>query len=139
MGLLSKYLFEPSWVESDHHLVANDNGRGRAALVFSYQLAHGTLVSAYVANFKIDSSRREEGRGSLARRSSRLRENNNALGGHISARLTDSAYDADTLTNSTSKLMAAVFCSMAETEQYLSLERCTASSTALRETLPPTR
>jgi len=84
MGLLSKYLFEPSWVEPDHHLVANDDGRGRAALVFSYQVAHRTLVSAYVANFKIDSSRREEGRGSLARRSSRLRENKNALDGHIS-------------------------------------------------------
>jgi|HubBroStandDraft_6_1064221.scaffolds.fasta_scaffold00018_47 hypothetical protein len=33
----------------------------------------------------------------------------------------------------------AVFSSMAETEQYFSLERRTASSTALRDTLPPRR
>ena len=40
---------------------------------------------------------------------------------------------------SISAVIFAVFSSMAETEQYFSFERRTASSTALRDTLPPTR
>src|SRR5580704_9398434 len=38
-----------------------------------------------------------------------------------------------------SKVILALFSSMAETEQYFSLESRTASSTAFCETLPPTR
>lgn len=41
--------------------------------------------------------------------------------------------------DSISLVICAVFCSMAETEQYFSLDSRTASSTALRETVPPTR
>ncbi len=41
--------------------------------------------------------------------------------------------------DSISLVICAVFCSMADTEQYFSFDSRTASSTALRETLPPTR
>ncbi len=41
--------------------------------------------------------------------------------------------------DSISLVICAVFCSMADTEQYFSFDSRTASSTALRETLPPMR
>jgi hypothetical protein len=41
--------------------------------------------------------------------------------------------------SSISEVILAVFCNMAETEQYFSLDSRTASSTALRETWPVTR
>jgi hypothetical protein len=67
-----KNFFESLWIEANHHLVVNNDSRSRAAVVFLYQLPHGGVVVRDVANFKFDSSLREESLSNVARRSAWL-------------------------------------------------------------------
>jgi hypothetical protein len=67
-----KHLFQSLQVEANHHLFANDNCRGRVTLVFLDQFPHGREVGGNIADFKVDSSLREEGLRDAARRSAGL-------------------------------------------------------------------
>jgi hypothetical protein len=61
-------------IEADHHLIANNQRRCRAALVLANQIIHRLRIAGYITIFKLDTSRREVGLCRAARRSTRLRE-----------------------------------------------------------------
>ena len=69
-----KNLFESLGIEANHHLVTNDDGGSRTALILLYQLTDGGIVAGNIAHFEVDSSPREEGLGNPARRSTWLAE-----------------------------------------------------------------
>ena len=61
-------------VETDHNGVTDNNGRCGAAVVLADQLKNRLLVHADVFYFEMNSSRREEGLGRIARWSTGLAE-----------------------------------------------------------------
>lgn len=139
-NLLQKFV-QAFGIEADHHFFPDDEGGGRTALVAVNQFLDGGGIGAHVAVFKIDTSLREVGLDGPARRSAGLGKHNDfRWHGHLKGSDSHIAvlrfYPTS---NSISAVIFAVACSIAETEQYFSLERRTASSTALRETGPPTR
>ena len=71
-ALRLKDLLESLWIETNHHLVANDDCRSRTALILAHQFPYGGIVTGDIADFEIDSSLREEGLSNLARRSTWL-------------------------------------------------------------------
>ena len=131
---MAKELIETLGVESYHHLVSDDDGGCGTAAILVDQVLHRILVTADIAIFIRDSSLREVGPDCVARWSAGLGEKDNLCVGHrgMCQHNNYSAY-------SIARLIFAVFCSMAETEQYFSSDSRTASSTALWDTLPPTR
>ena len=78
-----KHLLQPLRVESNHHLLANDNCRSRAALVRLDQFSHGREISRNVADLKVNSSLREEGLSNAAGRSAWLTEYDDFMLLHI--------------------------------------------------------
>ena len=141
-------------------------------MIFLDKFTHRTEVAAHVFIFEWNASLREVGFCRVARRSSRLAEEDHAFAVHMAMRLSDDTkggtnrleirklrnhqappkspfldlwggadhpcWTAIAPRYSISKCILAVFCSMAETEQYFSFESRTASSTAFFCTLPPT-
>ena len=90
------------------------------------------VVNTHISVLENDPSDREIGVDGRGQRSTRLAEDNLFLFRSMSqSALHSSKY-------SIAIVIFAVFCSMAETEQYLSFESRTASSTALCDTLPAT-
>lgn len=74
-----QHLIEAVRIKADHHFFADDNRRGRAALVFADELANRSLIAGDVFYFELNPSLREVGFRSRARRSSRLAEHNDFL------------------------------------------------------------
>jgi hypothetical protein len=70
-------------IEANHHLVTNDDGGSRTALILLYQFTDGGIVAGNVAHFKVDSSLREEGLGDPARRSPGLAKDNDFVFLHV--------------------------------------------------------
>ena len=67
-----KKVVETFGVESNHHLIINDEGRSGTATIFVNQIVDGLLVAADVAFFKCDTPIQEVGLDEAARRSTRL-------------------------------------------------------------------
>jgi hypothetical protein len=148
----SQQLIEPIWIESDHNLFAgwraNHERGGGAAFVFLGQVADRGGIVGNVALFEHDSSLREERRYDMAGRSAGLCEDYDFRLTRVSF-LHDSFFHeqldalklnigAGFYSYSIANVIAAVFSSMADTEQYFSFERRTASSIAFFVTLPRT-
>ena len=104
-----------------------------AAMLFGH-LAAGFEVGADVTFFEDDLLGLEKTFHQLAGEAAGLGEEHDA-GSHDCLCLPARYSLSCTISN----VIFAVFSSMAETEQYFSFESRTASSTALRETLPPMR
>ncbi len=148
--LWRKHLVQPVRIKTDHDLLTDNNGWGGAAVVLPDQFKDRRLVHAYVFHFKLNTSRREVGLGHVARRSPRLAEDHYFFLLHqkapncylilvCSLQLQFVAlYFVSTPLKRTSVEIWAVVFSIAETEQYFSSDNRTASSTALRETVPET-
>jgi len=66
-------------IKSDDHLVANDYGRGRTAVIGLDQFADGFEIAAHIAFFERNTSRREVGSRRGAWRSARLAEQKDKL------------------------------------------------------------
>ena len=139
--LAGKKIVEALRVKADHHLLPDHQCWSGAALVSFNQFADGVGVAADVAFFKFDTSRREVGLHRAARRSAGLREYQD---GTFHSRVENVFKDYQNSTfpcqmYSMTVVILAVFCSMADTEQYFSLDNRTASSMPFLETWPPTR
>ena len=104
---------------------------GSVALVGIEQFGAGGGVQTHFPFFKDDFFRFEKNLHDLAGETAGLGEEQDSKR-HTSLQFYASAY-------SITVVIFAVLSSMAETEQYFSFERWTASSTALRDTLPPMR
>jgi hypothetical protein len=136
--LTGKELVQAFWIESDHYFVINDESGGGATLVFINQVLQRALINADIPFFELDAPPREKGLYRITRRTAGLSKQYYL--GHKQLR-TESLtkgrrkFQTYSITNVT----FAVFCSMAETEQYFSLESRTASSMAFFDTAPPTR
>lgn len=124
-------------IEADDHRFADDDGRRAAAVVRAHQLAHRFRVAADVTVAVLNASLREVGLQRVARRSAGLGVGHDSLVGHAAPKTSRGLPRAQSA-YSISLVIFAVFCSMAETEQYFSFERRTASSTAFFATLPLT-
>ena len=85
MFLLCNQLLQLLWVKADHHLVAHNNGRRRAAFVGPYHFADSARVAAHISQLERYASLREVGFRPIARRSTRLAEQQNALRGHTAS------------------------------------------------------
>ena len=140
-------LIQPVRIESNHNLFvrswANHERGCGAALVFLRQILHRGRVMADIPLFEYDPSLREECRNKLAGWSARLREHHDfwlarLIVFHAKLDALYPANGAEIYSYSIANVMAAVFSSMAETEQYLSFESFTASSIAFLVTLPRT-
>ena len=106
-------------------------------MVGAHQFAHRFVIAGQVMVNVVDTSLREVGLQRVARRSAGLAVNHDSLVGHAAPKTSRGPALAQSM-YSISLVILAVFCSMAETEQYLSLDRRTASSTAFFVTLPLT-
>src|SRR6185369_2418208 len=152
--LFGEELFNAVWVKADHDLGADDGCRRDTALVLPDELEDRFLISADIFFGELNSSSLEDRLNSETWRSTRLAEEYHLLRfGHGSsmtcsrqAKLLGWIHQPGprmdyfgSSTYSISEVILAVFWSMPETEQYFSSERPTASSMALRETLPPIR
>ena len=69
---MAKKLVKTFGVESNHHLVVNDEGRSGTATIFVNQIVDGLLIAGDVAFFKCDTPIQEVGLDEAARRSTRL-------------------------------------------------------------------
>ncbi len=137
---MRKVLIDAVPVESDYDFLADHHGRGGAALVFINQFLQGALVGTDISIFELDTSTREVGLHGSARRSTRLGENDN-FQVHAPSDSRSRPNGAENLpyTYWISYVIFAVLLTMPATEQYFVSDKCTASSIALCETLPPTR
>jgi hypothetical protein len=106
------------------------------ALVLLHQVPHRGCIACNVPLFKPDSSRREKCRNHVAGWSAGLSKDHYF-------RLSHELFDSGLLGNgalsqsySIVDVISAVFSSIAETEQYFSWERRTASSIAFLDTFP---
>ena len=72
--LLSKKLVQSFRIESHHHIVADDDSRRGTAAIFINEVLNSGGILTDVAVLECYASRREVRRGDLARRSARLRE-----------------------------------------------------------------
>ena len=115
--------------------------------MLAHQLHQGLLVRAHVLGLKINTFLRKVALSPGARRSTRLAVNHDSLAHSLFVSSWSIIFRAWTRTYffaavseperiRISAVMRAVLFSMAATEQYLSSESRTASSTALRETCP---
>ncbi len=77
--LLCHQLVQPFRIETDHHFLADDQRRRRAALAFVNQIVHCLRIHGNVAVYEIDTSRREVGLGRAARRSTGLGEDDDSF------------------------------------------------------------
>jgi hypothetical protein len=69
---VAKKLVETFGVESNHHLIINDESGSGTAAIFVNQIVDGLLVAADVAFFECDTPIQEVGLNEAARRSTRL-------------------------------------------------------------------
>jgi len=120
-------------VKSDHHFVADHQRGCRAALVFVHKIFDRLRVAADVTFFEIDSFLRKVAFGPCARWSARLRKQNYGLC-HSLVGSANPLLGAVSYSITISKLISAVFFSIASTEQYFSIDSRTASSTDFRFT-----
>jgi hypothetical protein len=79
LNLLAHQFVQLLGIEPDHHLVTDHQRGSRPALVRMNQLMHRLRITRYVAVFKLDTSRREIGLRRAARRSTRLRKDDDLL------------------------------------------------------------
>jgi hypothetical protein len=136
-SLLGKNLVQTLPIETHYHFLIHDDGGRGAAAIFINQILHGCRIAADIPIFVLYASRREVGPDGVARRSAGLGKDHDLLG-HRSLDTTSINEPRYFSTYSIATDIFAVFCSIAATEQYFSSESRTASSTALRETAPPT-
>ena len=99
------------------------------------QLLHGLVVRNDLTNAEISVAAQQSSGGSRGQATDRPRLNG-ALSGNTNEDSVRSVYPSR---YSMAVVIFAVFSSSAETEQYFSFDKRTASSTALGETFPPTR
>jgi hypothetical protein len=85
--LFSKKLVQSLRIESHHHIVADDNSGRGAAAIFINEVLNSGGIPADVAVLKCYASRREVGLGDLARRSTRLREDDDLFSHFLPAQL----------------------------------------------------
>ena len=137
-GLAGKKFVEAFRVKADHHLLPDYQRGRRAALVGLHQLPDCVGIAADVALLELDTSRREVGLDGSAGWSAGLGEYDNGVFHSPLGFLDYQNRALNTQMYSMTVVMVAVFCSMAETEQYFSLERRTASSMPFFETWPLT-
>ena len=134
VSLDSQHFIETRWIESDHDLIAHDDGRRGSALVFAGQFPDCLTVLGNIFFDERYTPLREVRLGPGAGRSTRLHEYNDRLFGHGGSRDKDVRIQAYSI----SDLMETDFCNIWDTEQYFSLDSRTASSIAFRSTSPPT-
>lgn len=80
--MLIEQLVKPFGVETDHNFFPNDYRGSGTAAIGANKFEHGGLITADVAFFVEDASRREVGLYKLAGRSTGLREEQDAGLGH---------------------------------------------------------
>jgi len=77
--LFAKELVQTFRVKTDHHFITDDDGGRGTAAIFINQVLNRDRIASDVALFELCTSRREVGRGSLARRSTGLGEYHDLL------------------------------------------------------------
>ena len=135
-------MIQPIRIEADNHFFPNHRSWGGTAAIFINQVTHGRGMELDVPLLVVDTPSREVGLKPFAGRSAGLREDDDLFAHPRVRRIL--AHKGSTISHgfslySISKVILAVFPTMAATEQYFSSESRTASSIALCETFPPTR
>jgi hypothetical protein len=83
--LLCDQFLQALRIKADHHFFAHDYRRRRAAFISAYHLADSSHVAAHIAQLERYASLREVGFRPIARRSTRLTEQQDAFRAHITS------------------------------------------------------
>ena len=87
--LASKQLVEALWIEANDHIVSNYDRGSRTAVILLNEFTDSAEIVAHILVFELDPSLREVGFCRIARRSSRLAEEDHAFAVHTAMRLSD--------------------------------------------------
>jgi hypothetical protein len=139
-ALLAEDCVEPLRIEPNHYFLADHQSRRGMAAVFLRQVFDRVQIRRDVPRHERHPALRQKQLHDVAGRT--IRVERTAPLSFSSCGLISSGWrkhQTNRQNSSISTVIVAVFSSIADTEQYFSLESRTASSTAFRDTLPPTR